>query len=302
MRQLIAITLLLGLTAHSAYANCPIPIAPGGGEDSLAAFSLGGGVTNVGCNPPRDPPEPKCPTNFPKPTNATVCACKTANRDMNVRCNGGLSAEACNGQISNALAVGAITADAQTWLSSNGWCPIVIGGALTDLCPMGCFDPETQILTAMTDDGGASYTPAAQLLPRTPLMTLSDDAGMDTVDLVSRPISRVVYGPEVPPLFAFALSNGATLRVTSHHPMVLDSGVIVEAADVQPGASFVGIDGQPVVVTAISREPASGDVFNYETQGDSQLGHVMVADGVLVGDLKLQNALSAEEKLIELRR
>lgn len=255
---------------------------------------------SAACNPPRDPPEPKCPVNYPKPTNAAVCACKAALGPE--RCNGGLSQEACNGQTANALAAGLLTADAQSWLTTNGWCPIVIAGTLAGICPNGCFDAQTEILTAMTSDGTASYTPAAQLAPHTPLVTMSDEAGLDTVELVSRPVSRVVYGPEEPPLFAFALSSGATLRVTSHHPMVLDSGVITEAADVEVGSAFIGIDGAPVTVTAITREPATGDVFNYETSATSQIGHVMAAHGVFVGDLKLQNELSSEAKLIELRR
>ena len=277
MRYLIASMMLLGLAAPEAYARCEV------------------------CDPKDDPPEvPTCPSAFPRPTDASVCACKAAAGPA--RCNGALSQAACNGQTANALAVGLLTADAQTWLTTNGWCPIVINGALAGICPNGCFDAETQILTAMTSDGTARYTPAAQLAAHTPLMTLSDEAGLDAVDLVSRPVSRVVSGPEEPPLFAFALSSGATLRVTSHHPMVLDSGAIVEAADVPLGSAFIGIDGAPVAVTAITRELATGDVFNYETTADSQIGHVMVAHDVLVGDLKLQNELAGEANLIELRR
>jgi hypothetical protein len=237
---------------------------------------------------------------FPVPTDASVCACKTANSST-ARCNN-VPPSVCSQLITNALSAGLITPDAQAWMLTNGWCPILISGALTALCPNGCFDPDTQILSGVTSDGDASYTSAAQLAAHDALLTLSDEAELDAVDLVSRPISRVVHGPEESQLFAFALSNGATLRVTSHHPMVLDSGLIVEAADVVLGSAFVGIDGQPVKVTEITRVPATGDVFNFETHAESQLGQVMAAEGVLVGGLKLQNELAAEETLIALRR
>jgi hypothetical protein len=294
MRQLIAIAILLGLVAQTAHARPEICFSAAAGE---------GGATNAvapGCGEPPDP-TPTCPVRFPVPTNAAVCLCKTTSPNISPRCNN-IPTNVCNALIANALAVGLITADAQAYWLNNGFCPIVISGVLTDLCPNGCFDGDTQILTGMGHDGSASYTAAAELLPSHPLVTLSDKSGMDAFDLVSRPISRVVYGPEKPALFVFAMSNGATLRVTSHHPMVLDSGVIVEAAKVELGAAFVGIDGEPVFVKAIDREPATGDVFNFETRGDGQLGHVMAAEGVLVGDLKLQNELAAEETLIALRR
>jgi hypothetical protein len=100
----------------------------------------------------------------------------------------------------------------------------------------------------------------------------------------------------------FALSNGARLRVTQHHPMILEDGVIVEAAQVEAGASFIGVGGQAVAVASITRESTKEDVFNFQTVGDTQLGHVIVANGVLVGDLKLQNELAAEQASIELRR
>jgi hypothetical protein len=293
MRQLIAITILLGLVAQTAYAKpqvCDFAAIEGGTTDSVAP----------GCGEPPDP-TPTCPVTYPVPTNAAVCMCKTTSPNVSPRCNN-VPPNVCTALIANALAIGLITADAQAYLLSHGFCPIVIAGVLTDLCPNGCFEGDTQILTGMTSDGDARYTAAAELLPSHPLVTLSDKSGMDAFDLVSRPISRVVYGPEKPALFAFSLSNGSTLRVTSHHPMVLDSGIIVEAAKVELGAAFVGIDGEPVLVKAINREPATGDVFNFETRGDGQLGHVMAAEGVLVGDLKLQNELAAEETLIALRR
>jgi len=80
-----------------------------------------------------------------------------------------------------------------------------------------------------------------------------------------------------------------------------DSGKIVEATLVDTRMSFVGLDGRPVAITAITREKAVDEVFNFETTGETQLGHIIVAEGVLVGDLKLQNEVE-EEGSIGLRR
>ena len=66
--------------------------------------------------------------------------------------------------------------------------------------------------------------------------------------------------------------------------------------------SFVRLDGQPVKVTAIAREKPTADVFNFETAGATHMSHIIVAEGVLVGDLKIQDELADEEGSIALRR
>jgi hypothetical protein len=241
---------------------------------------------------------------IPVPADAFACQCKTINKNPAQRCSGALAPDLCAQQIQTGVSLGLLTGDAVAFLQRSGFCPVIPPGfrQILDFCPVGCFAAYVQILTGMTGDGTARYVPAAQVVPQDSVLALSDEASLDGIDLVSRQLDRVVYGPEDPPLVAFALASGATLRVTSHHPMVLDSGMIVEAADVTPGAAFIGVDGQSVAVTAITREPATADVFNFQTRGDSQLGHVIVADHVLVGDLKLQDELAAEHSAIELRR
>lgn len=242
-----------------------------------------------------------CPAAIPAVSDAFDVQCFA--RSTNARCPSEISQTACTALITNASRVGLLTADAVTWLKANGYCPILRPNAtgIDGYCPAGCFAAETQILTALVD-GATSYRAVASVAPDATVLTASDDAGLDRVALVSRSIERVVSGPEEPPLVVLSLSNGATLRVTSHHPMVLETGLIVEAAAVVRGAGFLGVDGRRIAVTAVSREPATADVFNFQTSGTTQLGHVIVAEGVLVGDLKLQNELAFEQSSIELRR
>ncbi len=66
--------------------------------------------------------------------------------------------------------------------------------------------------------------------------------------------------------------------------------------------SFVGIDGESVAITSITRENAIDDVFGFQTAGETQLSHIIAAEGVLVGDLKLQNELALEDGSIAIRR
>lgn len=248
-----------------------------------------------------------CPTTIPEPANAADCACfatVTAGR-----CGAGIAPATCINMQNTAWAAGLLTADGLSWLQTNNYCPVHgdfgAGDHIYSICPAGCFAADTQILT---DDQTSTYTAAATLGAtfaltfQQSLMTMSDDATVRDVALTAHDIARMTSGPEEPKLFVFALGNGSTLRVTQHHPMVLNNGKIIEAAQVDEHMSLAGVDGRKVTITSITRENTSDDVFNFLTTGDTTLSHIIVAEGVLVGDLKLQNELEFEQASIKLRR
>jgi len=268
MRQLLLVTaVLIGLLPHSASAQCPAVV--------------------------------------PVPANETDIACYT-NKPVGQRCATAIDQTVCDFLNNTALAQGLITQGGLSFLQNVSFCAIVqdMGGGyrIFDFCPKGCFAADTQIASSVTAEGRASYVQAASLAPRSTLLSMTDDASLSNLLLAPQSIKRIVLGAEDAELFVFALANGRTLRVTQHHPMVLDNGKIVEASQINPRMSFVGLDGQSVAVTSITREKPTADVFNFETGGDTQLSHIIVAEGVLVGDLKIQNELADEEGSIGLRR
>jgi hypothetical protein len=203
---------------------------------------------------------------------------------------------------------GAITDSAFAWLAANNRCAVAYdagdgrGYHVQAVCRPGCFAEDTHILTASNQDGLTASKPAAQVTSKDVLIAMADEASVDDVKLVARAIGVPTHGPEVPALFVFTLSNGAKLRVTEHHPMVLADGSVVWASNVKPKALFMGVDGVPVKVVSIGREFTTGEVYGFETNSDTRIGHVIVAEGVLVGDLKLQDELQLELKGIEARR
>jgi len=285
--------------------TCPVTNCSLCGQSCTGGFDKSGTCNGWTCNrcTVTDPSCGRvCPAAIPALSDAFDVQCFA--RSTNARCPSEISQTACTALITNASRVGLLTADAVTWLKANGYCPILRPNAtgIDGYCPAGCFAAETQILTALAEGGATGYRAVASVAADATVLTASDDAGLDHVALVSRSIERVVSGPEEPPLVVLSLSNGATLRVTSHHPMVLETGLVVEAAAIARGAGFLGVDGRRIAVTAVAREPATADVFNFQTSGTTQLSHVIVAEGVLVGDLKLQNELAFEQSSIELRR
>jgi hypothetical protein len=247
----------------------------------------------------------QCPAAIPNPANAAMVQCFTINKPVGTRCATAIDSATCDTLNNNARAQGWLTADGFTYLQSIGFCaipaPFGLPPGILDFCPRGCFGAETQILSSFRG-GRAQYVQAASVAPNSSLMSMSDNASLGDVLLSSRSVKRIAMGPEDAELFVFALSNGHTLRVTQHHPMVLDDGTLTQASQVGPGMSFVGLDGQSVAVTAITRERTTADVFNFDTGSDTELGHIIVAEGVLVGDLKIQLQLEDEQGSIELRR
>lgn len=247
----------------------------------------------------------QCPAVVPVPANETDIACYT-NKPVGQRCATAIDQTVCDFLNNTALSNNLITQGGFDFLQSVSFCAIVQdlgqGFRIFDFCPKGCFAADTQIASSVAVDGMAGYVPVKSVSPNSTVLSMTDDASLGNVLLTSQSVKRIVLGAEDADLFVFALANGRTLRVTQHHPMVLDSGEIIEARKVGPKMSFVGLDGQPVKVTAITREKPTADVFNFETAGDTQLSHVIVAEGVLVGDLKIQNELADEEGSIALRR
>lgn len=247
-----------------------------------------------------------CPGVIPAPATADDVICFTTGRDPLQRCATALPADICQAFINTAFNDNLLTLDAWTWLTNNGFCPMVLdagaGPQIYDFCPRGCFADDTEILSSIGSKGELNYTPASKVTFDTPLTTVADSAELGTMSLTGRGIDRIVYGPETPDLVVFTLANGTVLRVTVHHPMVLDDGMIVEAEKVPEGSAFVGVDGESVPVVSIGHEKTDGNVFNFQTDGESQLSHIIVAHGVLVGDLKLQNELAVEQAAIDIRR
>ncbi|HEX3482404.1 MAG TPA: Hint domain-containing protein [Kofleriaceae bacterium] len=240
------------------------------------------------------------------PANETDIACYT-NKPVGQRCATAIDQTVCDFLNNTALSNSLITQGGFDFLAQVGFCAIVAdmgsGYMVMDFCPKGCFAADTQIASNVTADGKADYVQAASVAPNSPLVSMADDANLGgDVSLASQTVKRIAVGPEDAQLFVFTLANGHTLRVTQHHPMVLDDGTIIEAREVTKKMSFVGLDGQSVAVTKITRAKPTADVFSFETAGTTQLSHIIVAEGVLVGDLKIQNELESEEASIGLRR
>lgn len=197
---------------------------------------------------------------------------------------------------------GQLTLQAYNWLQANGYCAVNSGlGFIAAICPVGCFEENTQLLT-QSDRGANAWVAAKTISLDHRLVSLTGDSLLSSPRVSGRSIKRMSVGPEETDLYVFALANRRTLRVTSHHVMVLSDGRVVEAEQVAPGDAFVGVDGHKVGIRSISREPTNADVYNFAVNAATPQEHVIAAEGVLVGDLDWQSTLIGELESIRLRQ
>jgi hypothetical protein len=107
-------------------------------------------------------------------------------------------------------------------------------------------------------------------------------------------IKKVVFGPEKINLIKFVISSGVTLNVTTKHPMLTDRGII-KAKDVSKNDKLKIQDGSFEAINSIEEIKIStnSNVHNLELDvvGDKFEDHLVIADGVITGDLFVQQKL-----------
>jgi hypothetical protein len=229
---------------------------------------------------------------------------ETANRDLSRCANRPLSPQQCKARLDHAFSLNLLTQRAYDWALQNGYFPVVdtfgdypeIGA----VCKCGCFDPETLISARL--NGVVLDVAAADITKQHQLLALQSDATRQTLHQDYRGINLITKGPEEAPLYRFVLSNGKQLAVTQHHGMVLNDGRVVAAKDVTTTDQFIAANGDVVAIDAIERVSVETDVVNFETHGDSDLNHIIVAEGVLVGDLVWQNQRAADLGRVTIRQ
>lgn len=140
----------------------------------------------------------------------------------------------------------------------------------------GCFARDTKIKTSTRGEV------AIDLLMPNEALALADGR--------SAKIKRIVAGPEKLPLVVFETVSGQKIRVTSTHPMQTDKG-IKGAEDISIGDQLKLENGSFVALKKVTRQAYSDQVYNVELEGSQEADHLVIANGLVSGDLYLQNNL-----------
>jgi hypothetical protein len=117
-----------------------------------------------------------------------------------------------------------------------------------------------------------------------------------TVTLVDgrrRRTLRAVAGPEKPEVIEFSTAGGHVLGVTRTHPMMTPNGLKM-AKDLWVGQELMTSSWAPVRITKLRRYRYEGLVYNFAMPGVSLGDHLVVAEGLITGDLHFQEQLSSK--------
>ncbi len=251
----------------------------------VVALSLAFSFTAIAGNPPGDCPSdwdlcnPKYWDRCGNTTDVDVQKCLNLTSDTTGEC---------------------LSDEQRDYARNHGVGVFCVGRVIYTACPCSCFEQDTRILTI--NDQGFAWKEARLIDQSTWLYSPMAEATLDDLKLAPHQISYTTSGPEDPALFVFTFVDGRTLKVTQNHALLLSDGRMIRANEVTLNDMLVDMYGLPLVITAISREHTSKHVYNLLVQTGEKAEHLLIAEGVVVGDLLWQNALDAEIGQILLRQ
>ena len=175
------------------------------------------------------------------------------------------------------------------------------GNKIISACPCSCFDSSTNLLST-DESGNYVWLKVTEFKTGKSVVTLSEDSTVSNLALKNNTTSYKTQGPEAKPIYILATEEGNALKVTGDHGVLLADGRMVAAKDVKINDSFVSLSG-PEKVLKIDRVPASGgEVHNILVDTKVKQEHLVIADGIVVGDLLWQNSLGSELNSVLLRQ
>ncbi|RZA18202.1 MAG: hypothetical protein EOP10_21445 [Proteobacteria bacterium] len=182
----------------------------------------------------------------------------------------------------------------QLWmLLSSGWndltyyyyrAPDCNRKFLMDRTSCGCFQEDTQITL-----GDGQSTRAIHEL------TESDRVWNPILKKAQR-IKRMTRGPEALPMLTIQTASGS-VTVTGGHPFPLPDGSIVQAHDLKAGDQVLVNEAWETILTVEIKQSAQQPVvWNLELTGDDrQDSHFILANGIVTGDLKIQEDIGVKK-------
>ena len=243
-------------------------------------------------------------------SSALASAHQITNETM-IRCKAGVSPERCERQRQNALAKKCITQEDFNELRNRGGMPTCYeeDGSFMGWCPCGCFAPDTKIQLNAANGQEETAQRLIELFAqghRPEVANLSAESSLKGgLKYKTTPIRNVSVGPEeIPMVIIDTESQGSTghIELTINHPVLLADGTILRAERLQPGQKLINYLGKSETIKSITRRKFDGLVYNLNVNTPVDSEHIVVANGLLMGDLFLQGDLGYFENQVLVRQ
>jgi intein/homing endonuclease len=135
------------------------------------------------------------------------------------------------------------------------------------------------------------------------IKTLDEDSSLEGLKYkegkVSMYIKSIISGKHE--IMKIATETGKEIKVTLEHPLVNENGAFVEAGAVEVGSYLMNEFGEAEKVVSVEKTEIEGKVYNLETEGQKMTDKVIAAQGLLNGDVRVQNSKAAKLNQVLLR-
>ncbi|MEW6055809.1 MAG: Hint domain-containing protein [Bdellovibrionota bacterium] len=161
------------------------------------------------------------------------------------------------------------------------------GYEIMGLCTAGCYAKGQKVWIKM----GYAEVDQLNLFDAPEIYTLTKESTLERLRYKLTPVksytvSATDASQEIVDIYT---ESGRRLSVTTNHPMMLDAGVMVEAATLKMNDFLFGVDGLRDRVVRLEHKTTFGKVYNVEVDSTDLLENVIVAEGLLTGALYYQN-------------
>ena len=163
----------------------------------------------------------------------------------------------------------------------------VTGFFVNGFCTASCYTPDQNISFASGD------APIADALTKlkNDVKTLTPDSTLDSISLKTDGVSTYTHEihDSTHVILDIRTKSGGELKVTEKHPVLVDSGRIVEAQSLKAGQSLIKADGSRDAIVSVEKTSHFGKVYNLKPTATNRVANILIAQGFLVGSSRYQN-------------
>jgi hypothetical protein len=191
-------------------------------------------------------------------------------------------------------------------IPSGHWYAVVdMSGVVSGRCRCGCFGEKTNFGIYHKTSGIELIQAKKSNQSENGLYT--EVLGFyDSSNLVTNKINGVMYSTKSEEVIEFTFEDGSIILSTSH-PVVLGDETgqitrIVTAEQVKSGDLFLSADHKPVSIKSIKKFKYDGQLVNFNVESENPVEHIVVANGLLMGDLAWQTFLHTTDARLIYRK
>lgn len=172
---------------------------------------------------------------------------------------------------------------------SNISCEIPAGTTISGVCLSSCLTP-TQSL-AVDLRGGEMSILEAMASGVTSLPALTSSSSLGDVQYremkVDKFVTELIDSQHI--VLAIKTAKGRAIELTPNHPVLISTGVLVEAKDLTRGHELVGRDGQPDAIVQIEEKSHFGKVYNVFMSSSVPEENLILSQDLIIGSGHFQN-------------